>query len=78
MRMLYTGDPALVIPASRQAIQAAMLMAGDNSLSHTRKCSSKYLKTKWVELQRKYRVAAESLWNMRSEGDTTVIESKHL
>jgi elongation factor 2 len=68
--------PAQVIPASRQAIQAAMLMAGATLLEPFQKVFIHVPQEQMGGAMREIQGRRGAILDMKSEGDTTVIESK--
>ncbi len=68
--------PAQVIPASRQAIQAAMLMAGSTLLEPFQKVFIHVPHDHMGGAMREMQGRRGSILDMKSEGDMTIIESK--
>jgi elongation factor 2 len=68
--------PAQVIPASRQAIQAAMLLAGDVLFEPYQKVFIQVPQEQMGGATKEIQGRRGIILNMTSEGDTTVIESK--
>ncbi|PWB54164.1 MAG: elongation factor EF-2 [Candidatus Methanoperedenaceae archaeon] len=68
--------PAQVIPASRQAIQAAMLMAGATLLEPFQKVFIHVPHDQMGGAMREMQGRRGSILDMQSEGDMTIIESK--
>jgi elongation factor 2 len=68
--------PAQVIPASRQAIQAAMLMAGATLLEPFQKVFIHVPQEQMGGAMREIQGRRGAILDMKSEGDTTIIESK--
>jgi elongation factor 2 len=68
--------PAQVIPASRQAIQAAMLMAEDTMLEPYQKVFIQVPQAQMGGATKEIQGRRGIIINMTSEGDTTIIESK--
>ncbi|WP_209681253.1 elongation factor EF-2 [Methanohalophilus levihalophilus] len=68
--------PAQVIPASRQAIQAAMLMAEDTMLEPYQKVFVQVPQMQMGGATKEIQGRRGIIINMTSEGDTTIIESK--
>lgn len=68
--------PAQVIPASRQAIQAAMLMAGATLLEPFQKVFIHVPQEQMGGAMREMQGRRGSILDMQSEGDTTIIEAK--
>ncbi|MDK2893113.1 MAG: elongation factor 2 [Methanohalophilus sp.] len=68
--------PAQVIPASRQAIQAAMLMAEDTLLEPYQKVFIQVPQMQMGGATKEIQGRRGIILNMTSEGDTTIIESK--
>ena len=68
--------PAQVIPASRQAIQAAILMAGATLLEPFQKVFIHVPQEQMGGAMREMQGRRGSILDMQSEGDTTIIEAK--
>ena len=68
--------PAQVIPASRQAIQAAMLMAGATLLEPFQKVFIQVPQDQMGGAMREMQGRRGQILDMKSEGDLTIIESK--
>ncbi len=68
--------PAQVIPASRQAIQAAMLMAGATLLEPFQKVFIHVPQEQMGGAMREIQGRRGAILDMKSEGDTTIIEAK--
>jgi elongation factor 2 len=68
--------PAQVIPASRQSIQAAMLMADDTLLEPYQKVFIQVPQDQMGGATKEIQGRRGIIYNMTSEGDTTIIESK--
>ncbi len=68
--------PAQVIPASRQAIQAAMLMAEDTLLEPYQKVFIQVPQEQMGGATKEIQGRRGIIHNMTSEGDTTIIESR--
>ncbi|MBU4373522.1 MAG: elongation factor EF-2 [Euryarchaeota archaeon] len=68
--------PAQVIPASRQAIQAAMLMAGATLLEPFQKVFIHVPQDQMGGAMREIQGRRGAILDMKSEGDTTIIEAK--
>ncbi|MBN1134314.1 MAG: elongation factor EF-2 [Methanosarcinaceae archaeon] len=68
--------PAQVIPASRQAIQAAMLMADDTMLEPYQKVFIQVPQDQMGGATKEIQGRRGTITNMTSEGDMTIIESK--
>ncbi|MEA1984460.1 MAG: elongation factor EF-2 [Euryarchaeota archaeon] len=68
--------PAQVIPASRQAIQAAMLMAEDTLMEPYQKVFIQVPQEQMGGAAKEIQGRRGVIQNMTSEGDTTIIESK--
>jgi elongation factor 2 len=68
--------PAQVIPASRQAVQAAMLMAGATLLEPFQKVFIHVPQDQMGGAMREMQGRRGSILDMKTEGDTTIIESK--
>ncbi|AKB85692.1 Translation elongation factor 2 [Methanococcoides methylutens MM1] len=68
--------PAQVIPASRQAIQAAMLMADDTLFEPYQKVFIQTPQEQMGGATKEIQGRRGIIVNMTSEGDTTIIESK--
>ncbi len=68
--------PAQVIPASRQAIQAAMLMAGATLLEPFQKVFIHVPQEQMGGAMREMQGRRGAILDMKSEGDTTIIEAK--
>jgi elongation factor 2 len=68
--------PAQVIPASRQAIQAAMLMAGDTLLEPYQKVFIQVPQDQMGGATKEIQGRRGIIMDMHTEGDTTVIESR--
>ncbi len=68
--------PAQVIPASRQSIQAAMLMADDTLLEPYQKVFIHVPQDQMGGAAKEIQGRRGIIYNMTSEGDMTVIESK--
>lgn len=68
--------PAQVIPASRQAIQAAILMAGATLLEPFQKVFIHVPQEQMGGAMREMQSRRGSILDMQSEGDTTIIEAK--
>ncbi len=68
--------PAQVIPASRQAIQAAMLMAGATLLEPFQKVFIHVPQEQMGGAMREIQGRRGAILDMRSEGDTSIIEAK--
>ena len=68
--------PAQVIPASRQAIQAAMLMGGATLLEPFQKVFIHVPQDQMGGAMREMQGRRGSILDMKTEGDTTIIESK--
>ncbi|GFO97635.1 translation elongation factor aEF-2 [groundwater metagenome] len=68
--------PAQVIPASRQAIQAALLMAGATLLEPFQKVFIHVPQEQMGGAMREMQGRRGSILDMQSEGDTTIIEAK--
>ncbi len=68
--------PAQVIPASRQAVQAAMLMAGATLLEPFQKVFIQVPQDQMGGAMREMQGRRGSILDMKSEGDLTIIESK--
>lgn len=68
--------PGQVIPASRQAIQAAILMAGASLLEPFQKVFIHVPQEQMGGAMREMQGRRGSILDMQSEGDTTIIEAK--
>src|SRR3990172_7169401 len=68
--------PAQVIPASRQAVQAAILMAGATLLEPFQKVFIHVPQEQMGGAMREMQGRRGSILDMQSEGDTTIIEAK--
>jgi len=68
--------PAQVIPASRQAIQAAMLMADDTMLEPYQKVFIQVPQNNLGGATKEIQGRRGSIIDMKSEGDLTIIESR--
>ncbi|MDR2944842.1 MAG: elongation factor EF-2 [Methanosarcinales archaeon] len=68
--------PAQVIPASRQAIQAAMLMADDSLLEPYQKVFIQVPQNNMGGATKEIQGRRGSIIDMQSEGDLTIIESR--
>jgi elongation factor 2 len=68
--------PAQVIPASRQAIQAAMLMAGATLLEPFQKVFIHVPQEQMGGAMRELQGRRGAILDMKSEGDTSIIEAK--
>ncbi len=68
--------PAQVIPASRQAIQAAMLMAGATLLEPFQKVFIHVPQEQMGGAMREIQGRRGAILDMKTEGDTTIIEAK--
>jgi elongation factor 2 len=68
--------PAQVIPASRQAIQAAMLMAGATLLEPFQKVFIQVPQDQMGGAMREMQGRRGQILDMKTEGDLTIIESK--
>ncbi|MCZ7385376.1 MAG: elongation factor EF-2 [Candidatus Methanoperedens sp.] len=68
--------PAQVIPASRQAVQAAMLMAGATLLEPFQKVFIHVPQDQMGGAMREMQGRRGSILDMKTEGDTTIIEAK--
>ncbi len=68
--------PAQVIPASRQAIQAAMLMAGATLLEPFQKVFIQVPQDQMGGAMREMQGRRGQILDMKSEGDLTIIETK--
>ena len=68
--------PAQVIPASRQAIQAAMLMAGATLLEPFQKVFIHVPQEQMGGAMREIQGRRGAILDMKSEGDTSIIEAK--
>jgi len=68
--------PAQVIPASRQAIQAAMLMAGATLLEPFQKVFIQVPQDQMGGAMREMQGRRGQILDMRTEGDLTIIETK--
>lgn len=68
--------PAQVIPASRQAIQAAILMAGATLLEPFQKVFIHVPQEQMGGAMREMQGRRGSILDMQAEGDTTIIEAK--
>ncbi|MBE0522030.1 MAG: elongation factor EF-2 [Candidatus Methanoperedenaceae archaeon] len=68
--------PAQVIPAARQAIQAAMLMAGSTLLEPFQKVFIHVPQDQMGGAMREIQGRRGAVLDMKSEGDTTIIEAK--
>ncbi len=68
--------PAQAIPASRKAIQAAMLMAGATLLEPFQKVFIHVPQEQMGGAMREMQGRRGSILDMKSEGDTTIIEAK--
>lgn len=68
--------PAQVIPAARQAVQAAMLMAGSTLLEPFQKVFIHVPQDQMGGAMREIQGRRGAVLDMKSEGDTTIIEAK--
>jgi translation elongation factor EF-G len=75
-RTQSTEDLAQVIPASRQAIQAAVLMGGATLLEPFQKVFIHVPTDQMGGAMREMQGRRGIILDMQSEGDTTIIESK--